>query len=221
MTLEEHPIDEDYIDPPRRRADLKRCEPSESEEDVSYSPHPSTRSDASQDISESIESYDWSHLFHEEEDWDDIIDAGPNEQVRAPSTRTVFNIYEAPSDREEKWQRLRKWQDDMWTKSGQSRGQQHSKADKRRTVMALCSSLDVTSYQKERALHIASRLNFKHMAHYSRETVALSIITLVANEDGRWIREEPRFTDIMEDIGTNPKDVRNCRLLVRSKSDSL
>lgn len=206
-----YPIDKDYIDPPSERADVSTTK--EDPDDVDFS--------EVEDVSS--EHTDMSHTFMKDGSglggtaWDHEIDENaPQEHDGRASTRTGFDPRE--SDDPRKWRRLGAYQDGVWNPD---RDQQNNAADQRRFVSMFSSQLGLSNYQKERCLKISADLNFAHMAHYPTETVVLSIISLVANEDGRWIRDEHQFHVLVRDVGATMKDIRSCRQLVRRKSNVL
>jgi hypothetical protein len=57
------------------------------------------------------------------------------------------------------------------------------------------------------------------MAHYSSQMVVLAIISIVANEDNWFIRDEDDYRRLLEDTDTSLRDISNIRQLVRDKSD--
>lgn len=147
-------------------------------------------------------------------EWDHKIDQGPQDHDGRADTRTGFNPKDA--DKPKKYERLIPWQEDRWDHERRDR-----KSDNTRWVSMFCSKLDMTPYQTDRCGAAMEDLDMSHMAHYNVETVVLSIISLVANEDDRWIRDEDGFRTIMTDVGASLKDVRKCRQLIRRKSEVL
>jgi hypothetical protein len=59
------------------------------------------------------------------------------------------------------------------------------------------------------------------MGHYSSQQTILAIISLVANERGRWIRDEEDFRRLLQDTGTTLGEIKRVRQLVRQKTDKI
>lgn len=133
-------------------------------------------------------------------------------------TNTFFYPNEAAPTRRQQFKRLIEYQDGMYKDERKAETQQ---ADMRRWVSTICSKLDMSSYHTGRVEHICSGLNMKHMAHYSTEKVIIAVISLVANEDDRFIRDERVFRNLMGEVGTTLEELRKVRALVKRKSKRL
>lgn len=211
---DKYEIDEDYIDPPSERADVSTTE--EDPDSVDFSEVEDVPSSEHTDMSYTF-MLDGSGLGGTA--WDHEIDMNaPQEHDGRARTRTGFD--ERESDDPRKWKRLSAWQEGRWGDESHY-PDQGREVDQRRFLSMFSSGLDLTTYQRGRVAAVIAELNFGHMAHYSTETIILSIISLVVNEDGRWIRDEEHFKRLVRDVGASPRDIRSCRQLVRRKSDLL
>lgn len=211
---DKYPIDEDYLDPPSQRADISTTEEDPKDVDFSAIQHVSSRHT---DMSHTHWTGDASGGGGTA--WDHEIDENaPQEHDGRAKTRTGFDPRD--SDDPEKWKRLGAYQEGRWGHESHYPDQGRA-VDQRRFVSMFSSQLDLTPYQTAQSLEISADLNFGHMAHYPTETIVLSIITLVANADGRWIRDEEQFKVLVKDVGASMKDIRSCRQLIRRKSDVL
>lgn len=133
------------------------------------------------------------------------------------STRTFFYPEEADDAHVERFQRLIQWQEDKW--SGMKNAQRA--ADRMRTIGNFCGTLDMSPHQQRRVECIVDGINMSHMAHYSSQKVIIAVVSLVANEDGRFIRDEGAFRDLLVDVGSDLDEVKNVRSLIRDKSERL
>lgn len=213
--LRNHPIDPSYIrgvegTETHRERDMRRLDYRDWEELGNHRDASTGSTEAPIDRSH-LHGDGW-HDFHTE--WDHTIDQGPQEHDGRATTRTGFNPYD--SDDPEKFKRLLEWQEDRWDPDHHT---QQRYAGARRDMKTFTSQLGMTKYQTERCVEILESVNTKHMAHYTVEIVSLAIISLVANEDNRWIRDEAKFRKLMLDLGATLRDVRKCRRLVKAKSD--
>lgn len=107
---------------------------------------------------------------------------------------------------------------EAYSQSRNDRKQQNRSEWKRRLVTTFAAQLDLTSYQKQRSLHlIQDVLDINSFGWYSTEEVILGTINCVAREDGRWIEDEHRFRVLMEDVGIEAGEIKSIRLLVRDR----
>lgn len=216
--LKGYPIDTDYIDVETRRADVSLAS-HDPDDDTDFSEVENVPAD---DMSG--EATDMSYRYGILDGhgmggtaWDHEIDENaPQEHDGRARTRTGFDPREANDSH--LFRRLALWQDGMWANERSTR---NNMADKKRWVSGFSSQLELTPYQQERVLYVAEDVDMSHMAHYKTEVVVLAIISLVANEDGRWIRDEKEFKQLVKSVGASARDVRSCRLLVRRKSKKL
>lgn len=192
-------VDKDYIDVETRRADVtvSEDEVSEYDDDIAYRFDVADGSGASSGVEEMI-------------DQNAVI-----EHDGRASTRTFFYMEEVPETNREQFKRMLGYQEDKW--SGMKN--QQRKADRMRKVHGFCSKLDMTSYQKQRVKHIESDINMKHMASFSSDKVILGIVSIVANEDNRFIRDESDFRDILVDVGSDLDEMKSIRSLIRDMTD--
>lgn len=206
------PIDDDYIDVTRRRADISHDEEDAENDNLDRSP-PST------------EHVDMSHIFDDgsgagaSSDIDELIDDNAViEHDGRARTRTFYYPDEAPERSQRRFSRMLRWQEG---EGAPERDIRNNEADLRRWVSTFCKRLGFGDYQTSRVEYIAEKINMKHMAHYSTEEVILGIITIVANEDNRFIRDEQAFKDLVEDLGSDMYTIKRVRGLVRTKSDEI
>lgn len=213
------PVDESYIDVEVQRADISHSEEAEENDNID-------RSQASaQNLDVSAESTDMSHRFDDasgsgaSEKIDELIDKNAivEHDGRAP-TRTFFYTTEAPDEKQAQFERMYRHQEGV---GDPDRRAQNRPADRRRWIDIFCGHLEATDHQQERVKHIVKGLQMSHMAHYSAQEVILGTITIVANEDGRFIRDEQAFKDLVEDVGSDMYTIKRVRGLVREKSDHL
>lgn len=204
------PLDDDYVDVEKRRADVTIS--TEQKSDTL-----DRRGDGAVDTQFS----DVSHRFDvsggngSASQLDDLIDQNAIiEHDGRAETRTFFYVGEAPNGQKRQYGRMLQYQEDMW--SGMKN--QQRAADRKRTIETFCAYLDMSEYHKGRVKRICDGLNMSHMAHYSSQKVILAIISLVANEDDRFIRDEDDFRTILRDIDSDLEEVRSIRDLVRRKS---
>jgi hypothetical protein len=205
--LTEFPVDGDYIDVETRTATLERSD------DYRYdASHTFDRSDeggtgTARDV---------------EIDRKRVIDRDDRGR-----TRTGFD----PADAEEGemartvYREGKKWVYAQWLRTLQNgyrdsdRDIENSSNDRESYVDVFCSRLDMTPYQQKRVQSIVDSVNMKHMAHYPTEIVVMAIISVVANEDDRWIREEDMFKELVRDLDGSMQAIKNARILVKRKSD--
>jgi hypothetical protein len=204
------PIDDDYIGVEKRRADVSTAEDSH-DDDICRSPR-------------AAEHADMSHAFDDGDGsgassrTDELIDDNAIiEHDGRASTRTFFYPEQAAEQHRDRYYRMLQYQEDKW--SGMKNAQR--RADRMRTVGNFCGQLDMSTYHRNRVTEVMDSIEMSHMAHYSSPLVILAIISLVANADGRFIRDETQFRNLMRDIDTSLNELKNVRELVRKKSDIL
>jgi hypothetical protein len=205
------PIDDDYIDVDPQRADVSSTE-HEEEPPIERTPSAAERYDLSMRL-------DASGGNGSAAESDGMIDQNAVYQNDGRSkTETFFYVQDVPKERRQQFQRLYRLQEG---ERDSERKELNRRTDRTRTISTFCSQLDMSSYHKDRVEHIMDSINMSHMAHYSSPMVILGIITLVANADDRFIRDETRFKDLVRDVGSDMSDIKNIRRLVRDKSDAL
>jgi hypothetical protein len=213
------PVDESYIDVEAQRADISHSGEAEKNDNMD-------RSQASaQNLDVSAESTDMSHRFDDASGSgasakiDELIDKNAviEHDGRAP-TRTFFYTTEAPEGKKEQFKRMYRHQEGV---GDPQRDVANRASDRRRTIQTICARLGMKQYHRDRIQLIVDSINMSHMAHYSSQEVILGIITIVANEDGRFIRDEQAFKDLVDDVGSDMYTIKRVRGLVRDKSDHL
>lgn len=210
------PVDDDYIDVEKRRADVSTTTERPDDEIA--------RTKAAAGHAQTHPRGDMSHVFDagsgngSSSQIDEKIDESAIiEHDGRASTRTFFYPEQAPQRSQQQYKRLIQWQEDKW--SGMKNAQRA--ADRRRTVGTFCSQLDMSEYHNKRVTNVMEGLNMSHMAHYSSEKVILAIISLVANADGRFIRDEDAFRELVSLVDSDLGEIKRVRELVRDKSDRL
>lgn len=105
------------------------------------------------------------------------------------------------------------------------RHQQNAAEWKRRVVSAFASQLELTASQKARTKHLVNDvLDINSFGYYSTEQVVLAVVNVVAREDGRWIEDEAKFREIMQESGIEKDgtpDMESMRQLRRMVNDRL
>lgn len=173
--------------------------------------------------------YDKSHLFESGDGSgsnaaiDDVIDQEAIiENDGRSNTRTFFYPEDAEYDskqKEKQYKRLIRWQDGERHPT-ESRAAANFKADMRRTAETFCSQCGFTTHQTDRVAYIMEKLNVNSYGHYSTEKVILAVMSLVANEDKRLLRDEPIFRDLAEQVGMSMEQVRTVRRMTRERTDA-
>lgn len=120
-------------------------------------------------------------------------ETAPHDNDGRSKTRTGFNPNDAPSQTIErngedvsKWKWLNKVNDGIYDKDRET---QNDIANKKRLVDVVCSSLDCTDYQTERAKQLLDGVDVSVVSDKS-ETAVLAAVSLVANQDG-WHVQRP------------------------------
>ena len=151
---------------------------------------------------------------------DDIIDKeGIIENDGRSDTRTFFypeeGEYES-KDRERQFKRMIRWQDG---EGDSGRAAANFKADMKRTAETFCSAVEFNSYQRERVLHVMEVLDINSYGHYSTEKILLAVMSLVANEDRRLLRDEDSFRELCHSVGMTLEEVRKVRRMTRERTE--
>jgi hypothetical protein len=202
------PIDDDYIDVDKQRADVAPDEQSTEPERYYDELPPSNKPEP--------HALDYAEGNGAASSLDELIDQNAIiENDGRSNTRTFFYPFEA--DDESTYSRLIRWQDG---EGSPSRKEDNRGADRKRWVETFGAQLSLTDFQIERTKHVLDTLPLAHMAHYSTEKVICAIISLVADEDGRFIRDELAYKRLVDDIDSGPAEVRSIRELVKRKSDA-
>lgn len=221
--MEDYGIDEDYIGVESKRADI--------------SPRSSDDEERDADLPPSYDELgaDRTYLYLNDgsgaagTSWDKTIDEeAPQEHDGRALTRTGFDPREAAGamsrtvTREGKRMSYARW---LSTLNDGYRSSVYTmdsdKAMVRRMTATFASSLGLAKSQRATLEDVMGDLELDHLAHYSAEIVILAAISLIANADDRWIRDEERFKRMVHDVGYKMGDVKNCRLLIKRKTDLL
>lgn len=153
---------------------------------------------------------------------EDRDDDGAREHDGRSKTRTGFDAREVRDDDiiERFGETYRRWE---WLnhlhEGQQSRGYESNRrrADARRAAKTYMSRLELTEPQRERVLGILSGLETLNFGDKPYELTVLSLITLVANEDGRWIRDERDYRQILKNLDGSPQGIRKLRTELRDE----
>lgn len=206
LTLDDYPLDDDYCDVEAGRADVSTSDEAAETDTIDRTARSADRTY----LLDTGEGASASGII------DDRIDAdSPVSNDGRSETVTTFYPWDGPAEKKDQYARLAKLNDGM---RAPSRNGQNKIADRNRWLDCIASTLDMTSYQQARSRSVAEEVNMKHMAHYSTEKVLLGIVSLVCNADGRWIRDEDVFRQLLEDHGSDLDELKSVRSLVRRKT---
>lgn len=207
MTLDDYPIDDDYIGVEEAQATVEQSD--EYRYDAS---HTYDRSDDGLAGTERDVEIDRRSVSDRDGRGSTRTGFDANEVDDGPLARTVF--------REGKKRKYAQWLRTLQNGYRSPRRRQENRlADTNAHLQTFTSVLEMTQFQRERARAIVNSVNMAHMAHYPRELIILATISIVANEDDRWIRDEMAFKDLVRDLDGSMTDVKNARRLVKRKSD--
>ena len=150
---------------------------------------------------------------------DDLIDTNAIIDADGRSKSKTFfypdDVDGVSDQRIKQYKRMLRWNEG----EGESdRSARSFKADQRRSVQTLCNQSNLNDYQRDRVLAIMKELNINSFGQFSTEHVALGVMTLVANEDRRMLRDEDEFRRVMKSVGASLNDVRTIRWMVRSRT---
>lgn len=129
-----------------------------------------------------------------------------------PPTQTTFHRHDIENlqiseQRKERLRRMRRRQEgknpgEVYYQGREDYKQQNRSEWKRRVVSTFASQLDLTTTQKERVKHLVNDiLDINSFGYYSTEQVVLATANVVAREDGRWIEDEKKFRELMDESG--------------------
>lgn len=195
MTLDEHPIDEDYIDPPKGKATVNPVKEERTPEEIDK-----THTFLSGEAAETPRvKFDQS--------------AVENNDGRGDHS-SMFYGKDAPPEKREQFTKLASMNEGMW-ESGRDHKTKSNASDKANFARMCCSNLEMTDYQKERVLWLTERVKVNMFGHYSYEHVILALISIVANEDGRWVRDENTFRTMTAENGLGLKEIRRLRIMMK------
>jgi len=152
---------------------------------------------------------------------DDMIDdAGIINNDGRSNTRTTFLAGEASYDSERRYnqyKRLAKVNDGMWDSN---RAADNFKADMRRITKTFCSQVELNSRQQERVQWVMDDMDINSFGSYSTEKVLLGVMSLVANEDRRLLRDEDSFRGLVVSVEMTMDEVKRVRQLIRDRTDT-
>lgn len=173
---------------------------------------------------------------------DDMYDAAEYEtKDKRANTRTTFyasdidNLDVSQRRKKELHRVLRKHEGEDYgegtaaSKGRKQRKEQNREEWKRRLISTYAAQLELTQSQKRRALHIFMEvLNINTFGPHSSDEVALSVLNVVTQEDGRNLHEEELFRELMVscDITTDENkpsmdSMRRLRQLTRDRVPSM
>jgi hypothetical protein len=110
-----------------------------------------------------------------------------------------------------------RYQEDAW--SGMKN--QQRAADRERWVETFCAFCDLSSRVVKRVKLVVDEIDMSHMAHFNSQKVILGIISIVANEDRRFIRDDESFRTLLSEVGLDLKSLKTVRSMIRERSDVL
>lgn len=144
---------------------------------------------------------------------------------RADTETTFFesdiNNMEVSHRKKERLRRMLRRQEgenpgETYSNDRDDRTQQNRTEWQRRVVATQAAQLELTPHQKERAKHlILDVLEINRFAKFSIEEVSLAVISIVANEDGRWIRDEDQYKQLLREVGMSIDGVTRARKMAR------
>jgi len=133
----------------------------------------------------------------------------PTEHDDRSKTKTKFNPSEAPPESREQYTRLAKLQDGYRSNDN---GGYHT--DVLKDAQTWCNHVGATDHQTHRVLHICSEIPIDEYGH-DIESVVTAIISLVLNEDERFVQREDDFQDLRDSLDVSSKQFRSARNNVR------
>lgn len=137
----------------------------------------------------------------------------PDEHDGRSGKATGFNPRDAPPDKVDYYERLSDWNERRW----QTVKNDRRRADARRAAKTYMGRFEPPVRNQERVIHLIDKLDDLEMGPIPYEITVLAIITLVANERGRWIRDERMFNQLLIDLDGSRKGIRKARQVVRDE----
>lgn len=195
MTLDDYPIDKDYIDPPEPE-EIEPVEEERTQEEIDK-----THTFLSGEQAETAE-IQWDRMAIEQNDG------------RGDHATMFYGKDAATPDERERYERLASVNEGM-RESGREHKSKSNVVDKANFAKTCCSALEMTGFQQERVVWLTERVNVNMFGHYSYEHIILALISIVANEDGRWIRDEPKFQDMMVANEIDLLQIRRLRIMMK------
>jgi len=128
-------------------------------------------------------------------------------------SKTVTKFYDNGEGESIDYDKLAKINDGMYSDKSDKR---RRRAERRRDMDVFTDVCNFPSHSRDRAHHILDNIEDVRR-HESDETLLLAIISLVANENERMIRQEDSFQSICESCSVTRKQIRNSRKKLRDK----
>lgn len=133
-------------------------------------------------------------------------DAGaPKENDGRSKTVTGLNPKDADKGQQKLYKRLAKLNDGKYSDYNGV-----EKANQRRDAATICSQLDCTTHQQNRVFFLIDTTDLRKSG-YNLETGIIALITFVCNEDGRMIRQEYHYKNVIEKFNTSKQKIREAR----------
>lgn len=135
-----------------------------------------------------------------------VIDANstPEHDGRAV-TNTGFNPNDVNVDEgRHHWEWLNKLNDGLQSRE---RKQQNNEVNQRRFAETVMDELGCTDFQQERVNHLLASQDGRSHGGKCYEIVVLALISMVLEEDGRYVREEDDWVALRDDLVVDGTDV--------------
>jgi hypothetical protein len=132
-------------------------------------------------------------------------------------TETFFYPSDASDANEEQYQRLIRIQEGKW--SGMKNAQR--RADRQRTIGNFCGHLELPSSAQQRVEAAEADIDMSTLGPYRSEHAILAIISLVANQYDRFIRDEDAFRELLRDVDLSLDRLRSLRKIVDDRTEVL
>jgi hypothetical protein len=234
--LDDYPIDDDYIDVENRHpsADVaKTCRVESQESDIDEQVCETCETDDTRQVDDTrqFRATEWQeddrrHLLADQDGSESTRDRNlllnaisPTQHDGRALTRTYWQPRDVPAHKQKQYSRLLEYQEGQWDSE---RDMQRKFADNRRAIDAVCQQLDCTDHQHAVTSEIIESTNLKHMATYSYQhcvVAAVAVATYIA--DQRDIKGTEKYRELIDAVGSDPKEMRSIRRLLREKSDFL
>lgn len=210
MTLEDYPVDDDYIGVEEEAADVSQSKDGY-RLDLS---HTYDRSDTAMSGSDIDVKFDRRPVTDRDERGGTRtgFDAGDTTLGRFSDTI----IREGKQYTRAKWLRLL---NDGYRAPERKAENEQTETDAYLSTFA--ARLELSDYQANRLEAIIESVAMDEFGPYPKEVIILASMSVVANEDDRWLRDEDAFKQLVSDLDSSMEDVKNARLLVKRKSPLL
>ena len=212
MSLEDYPVDDDYIGVEEQAAEIPQTE-GEFKLDIA---HTYDRSDTAMSGTARDVEIDRRTVTDRDDRGGTRTGFNPSEATESNLSKMV--IRDGKKRSKAQWLLLLQ---QGYRDISMSRAQQNADAETQSYIETFTSAVEMNSYQRDRTEAIVESINMAHMAHYPREVIILATISIVANEDDRWIRDESGFKGLVSDLDASLEDIKNARMLVKGKSSLL